>query len=493
MQSIFSNKKRNKSWKFWVLFWAVAGIFLLSWGIYWKFQQQGATSFLKYLRPLVNWSSLEAETKDQLKTFLDVAADFLEKGTEKDLLIIFQNPDQLKPGGGKIEALAQVRFKGEKISSVEFLDIASIKESDFKESDDHTSQISDPSQKGQEGREGEEGRVFPGSNLLYPDFAQSASLISEELSSWEKNQGDKNKEFSPDAVVAISNHSLKDLLEILGPLEVTGWKKKINSGNVLESLRGNSHLKQQISQGRLIVKEEFFNLEEAIWKKIWEKFLEASWEKKARVIEQLNQEIKEKDLMIYFSDQGLQSQARGAGWTASIDKLKRREDYLLIVDTNLNSIDNDRLIRRSFQYQIDLTQQPARAQLTIFYQHHGRLRNEFASDYYSYLRAYLPPGSQLIDSNSFEEVETGEEEVLKRSYFATDIMVPLGKSKKITFDYELPWENDFKEYSLKIQKQPGIEQLTGEVKIIGKNGRSKTYQVKSKKDVVIEVVKEGKD
>ncbi len=432
---------------------------------------------MRYLHPLVNWSSLEEETKGQLKVFLGVAADFLKKGEEKSLLIVFQNTDRLRPGGGQIETIALVSFQGEKVSQVEFFDAHffdlsanSNKKENFP---DILSQISPRNQ---------ESWQVANSNW-WPDFPQSAQLGLEVFNSSFNER--KKREALPEALVAISRQSLKPLLKILGSVEVVGWRGEISHQNVLQSIRSNNQVKYQLLQPgeSRIPEKEYFNLEEAIWRAIWGKFSQAGWEKKSQVLEQLTQEIKTKDLRVYFVDSNLQARIKTVGWAAPLSQLEEREDYLLVTNTNLDPFDNDRLVEISFQYQIDLSQEPAQTQLSVFYWHHGRLRDEFTSDYHTYLKIYLPPGSQLLDSSAPEQVEIGEE--LGRKYFATRLAVPLGKSQKISFDYQLPWKVNFEDYLLQIQKQSGIDQLEGEVEIIGEKGESKTYQIKSRGDIVI--------
>jgi len=61
-------------------------------------------------------------------------------------------------------------------------------------------------------------------------------------------------------------------------------------------------------------------------------------------------------------------------------------------------------------------------------------------------------------------------EFLNKKYFGTLIQVPLGSEKTVTFHYTLPKDIERTWYDLKVEKQPGLNDVPVSTTVIGTDG-----------------------
>ena len=106
---------KQRSWYFWFIFWLVAFIFLVVWFLFWRYQHQGKIGLLK---TVVNVLPMESEKRGELNTVLEIA-EKISQGEEKTFLVLFQNSDELRPGGGYIGSFGIIKIKGEQITAVD--------------------------------------------------------------------------------------------------------------------------------------------------------------------------------------------------------------------------------------------------------------------------------------------------------------------------------------------------------------------------------------
>ncbi|MBU2068079.1 hypothetical protein KKE13_00640, partial [Patescibacteria group bacterium] len=141
-------------------------------------------------------------------------------------------------------------------------------------------------------------------------------------------------------------------------------------------------------------------------------------------------------------------------------------DYLMINEANLSARKSNAFIKRSVDYQIDLTKERPEVTLKIEYDHQGKQIDWFSTDYQAYLRVYVPHGSTSDQMESFDE--------LGKTVFGNLIKVPTGQKMVIEFKYSLPEKiKQDERYNILVQKQIGVESLP--FKLILKDINQKTY------------------
>jgi hypothetical protein len=190
--------------------------------------------------------------------------------------------------------------------------------------------------------------------------------------------------------------------------------------------------------------------------------------KKYELFQVLLDDLHKKDIQLIFKDETLQAQVAAAHWDGRMDS-EWRDDYLFLVDANLNSFKSDYFVKRSYAYTIDLSSDVSRATLAVTYKHTAKTRDWFVKDYQTFLRAYVPEESHLT-----KVVGAAKDPVygafLSKKYFGVLVQVPIDSEKTVTFDYTLPPNLERDWYDLKIQKQPGLNDVPVTVTVIQKDG-----------------------
>lgn len=449
-------EKRRRGVVFWIGFWLISVMFLLGWFLYWKVRHQGIIGLIGYTKPIVKILPLQEKTKEELNVVFEIIPK-IAKGDEKTFMILFQNNNELRPGGGYIGTFGIMRIKDEKITFV----------------DTHDTNVFDS---------GIETNIEP----PYP----MGKLLK--ISDWELRDSNWSADFPTNAqkaeqlyhleggneelagVVAISTKILETFLEITGPVEIEGFPGEYNSENAISKLQyqvEKGYVDQDIDEGdrKGVMKE--------LSKTIVAKAQKTSLGEKKILAEKMQQHLEQKDVMIYFKDEDLQERIEYLGWSGKI--APTQNDYLMMVDANLASLKSDQVIDRSFDYTVDFSGEKPKVDLEITYQHNGRVRDWLISDYTSFLRVYVPNDSWLQDSTS-NDIVFGNEKGKK--FFGNVVYIPLGKIKTYKYSYYLPSDIGYDKYKILIQKQSGVEKVKGKIKIISPEGKGTGYSIELKKD-----------
>ncbi len=412
----------------------------------------------------------------ELRQTVSLAPALLGYDRPKTYLVLFLNNAELRPGGGFIGSYALVKIDRGRLTSFETsgsenLDWASPE--DFKV--EPPSPIRDYL--------GQPNWYFRDSNWS-PDFPESARAA---LWFYRFEGGQDGSKI--DGVVGMTPLVVEKLLGLTGPVEVDG--KIFNAENITEELQyqvefgykkeGKKRVERKVLIGDLgrALLQKMSSFSPLVWKDIYS----------------LSQEMfKEKQLMIWSTDQSWQSILAKQGWAGEVKKVSG--DYLMVVDSNMISLKSDPEVERRINYQIRPENGRLRARVAISYAHHGEPSWK-VSRYRSYTRIYAPAGSQLISSDGFiqtDKIKKGEEvqiapavasEELGQTVFGGFFFVGTKKEKILTIEYYLPEQiiEQVKKggYALFVQKQLGSAgpQLTIDLnfgKKIGTTGGSVFHQ-----------------
>ncbi len=452
--NINNNKNKKKhSWKFWVIFWICAIVFLTAWAIFWEYKNNGYVGLIGMVKPAVNILPVEKQQKEELNTLLEVIPMVTGDNEEKTFLILFQNNMELRPGGGFIGSFGIVKTKGEKVLSVETHDTNIV-------DDRISSNIPMPYPMGE--MLNVEHWELRDSNWS-PDFKENAEMADY---LYHLEQGEEQF----DGVVAISTELLSSFLEITGPVRLDNYPGEYNSENAVTKLEyqvERGYREQNIEKGKrkYVIKE--------LAQEIIDRAQDLSWGEKKKLLFALEDHMNNKDVMVYFSDKQVQEKFEELGWAGRVDDVD--SDYLMMVDANLGALKTDAVIERSFEYRIDLSKEKPWANLKITYNHTARARDWMTDNYQSYLRVYVPEGSWLYDTENIEVEKFGDE--LGKKYFGMKVFVPINSSEIIELSYDLLKDFDIENYDLLIQKQSGLDKLPGKVTIIDQNGIERSYEI----------------
>lgn len=321
---------------------------------------------------------------------LATAPHLLGMDRPRTYLILALNEDELRPGGGFITGVGEVRLEAGRIAAMTFRDSYAV--------DDFTQPYPDPP---------EPMRRYLGLDLWVmrdsnwsPDFPtaarQAAALYRPGYA------------VTADGVIAVTQRGVQGLVAALGPLTVGSEGQVITGDTVVAFMRAAwapADNKMTVEWWRQ--RKSFMGpLAEAVWQRVERG--QVDWLKLAQVGHDL---LRGKHLLIYLGDSPAQSLLAALEMDAALREAPG--DFLAIVDANVGYNKANARIRQSAAYRVDLAAAQPTASLTITYTHTATraypCRAEIRYDpvyeqmmdrcYWDYARVYTPQGSQLRDAS----------------------------------------------------------------------------------------------
>ncbi|MDD2584139.1 MAG: DUF4012 domain-containing protein, partial [Bacteroidales bacterium] len=260
------------------------------------------------------------------------------------------------------------------------------------------------------------------------------------------------------AVISLSPDFVAELLDITGPVMARGeLYQKENFQELLQYSVEVSYAEQDISSWdrKDVINEIIYELKERLTKISLNQFYD--------LINIVSKNITNRNIQIYFNDNYLQGLAKRLN--ASGELRKSTADYLMVVDANLGGFKSDAVLKKSINYDLNLSNDLAQASLDLNYRHEGGF-DWRTTRYRSYTRVYSPLGSKLKSLETFglakvekESIISYEDKDLGKTVFAFFFTLEPGTAGGIAIEYELSADlSNYlrnKPYSLLVQKQSG--------------------------------------
>lgn len=449
--------------KFWIAFWTISALFLFGWFLFWNVKNNG---FGITAAKIISILPIKDQSKNEYKALAVIGDYFFKKdGMEKKLLILFQNNMEIRPGGGFIGAFGVVKMKDGKVQVIQTHDLSNF-----------------------------DARIPAGIEPPYPmreiGYVENWKLRDSNFSPDFKTNADKAKEFYGlaggnaqfDGVIGITSNVLTSILKITGPIKLADYPGTYDSGNAIMALE---YQVEKAFEQQGIERDERKSIMADLAEEIENKIFDFSIIKKIKLAQTLLQDLSQKDIQLNFSDSRLQSFANLANWSGKIDQ-DWKKDYLMTSDANLGAFKSDYYVKRSIDYTVDLSAEKPKATLKITYNHTATQKDWMTRNYLTYLRVYVPIGSEMVSSQNFDEYKA--EDYLaegRKKYFGAIVRVPIATSKTVEISYTLP-ESMKDDYALKIQKQAGINDEPVTVHIINRDGKKIDREILLKSDTIIE-------
>jgi hypothetical protein len=277
-------------------------------------------------------------------------------------------------------------------------------------------------------------------------------------------------------VIAINASVLNRVLELTGPITVPGYAGEYNSENAVLKLE------EQVEKAYLLNENLNTQNRKAIMKKmapiIVEKLFRIGNIKK--IADFTLEELRNKDIQLNFADSQLQKLIEEVGWGGLVNQTWDG-DYLMLVDANLGALKSDYFMKREIQYAVDLTSERPTATLDYTYTHTATYGDWRTSDYHSYLRMYVPLGSNLLERKMVSYPNIQEE--FGKTYFGFIAHTIMNDSTEAHVVYELP-ESVRNDYKLLIQKQSGVGDVPVKILVKTADGEFRHEDI-LKKDLVL--------
>ncbi|MEK7452859.1 MAG: DUF4012 domain-containing protein, partial [Patescibacteria group bacterium] len=313
------------------------------------------------------------------------------------------------------------------------------------------------------------------------DFPTSAKKIS---FFYEKSGGP-----TPDGVIAINENVLKGILETVGSINMPEYGITLDSNNFMDTLQ----YKIEEDYDKTINKPK--KILDDMLPKIFEKFADLSQDDLTKLFNLFVNHLNKKDILIWANDFKYQDFVLKKGWAGEILS-SSESDYLAVVSTNINGFKTDRVIDQEISKITDIQEDGSIINtINIKRTHNG---GEEKYDWLnkvnsSYMRVYLPLGSELLDARGFtkekykapidyqkagfafdsdilksinslkidERTETQVFEESGKTVFGNWVYVSPGKDVELSYTYKLPFKLDKSkkgdDLNFIFQVQPGLK------------------------------------
>lgn len=399
---------------------------------------------------------------------LGLLKKFLGEAGEFNVLILFQDPSQLRATGGLISSYGILQMNDGKVVRFSTYDLDSIETS--RNAEGHRPILA-PTPLRRIGSAWE----IENTNWFF-DFGLSAEKIAGFISPV------VGLEFN--LVAGVNFQMVNDLIGLLGPT------KMLNSDEI--ATRNNAQ-----NQPR-----DFMDSASAQLLGDLTAFESVSFSALGRVF---SENFQRKDLMLWAPDKRLQSWIVEHGWSGTVPQISAGEDYLAVVISNIGGAHTDAVIRQDYDLETIINPSGVITNtLTIRRTHLGNKTRHprWNTRNISYFRVLVPNGSVLLGSNGMNpqaqeppvvfgdgyeldkdvvmtigaavrldgtNVEIFEE--AGKTVFGFWHLIRPGQTRAITLNWQLPFKANFAppSYVLRFQKQSGSESLFSQ-NIIFPNG-----------------------
>lgn len=401
--------------------------------------------------------------------------DFLDYYRDRHLLLLFQNPSEMRPSGGFIGSYADLAFRSGKLDSMDVRDIY-----------DPDGQL--------------DLKIVPPKQLQsvttdwgardanwFFDFAKSAEKVKSFLEA-SKIYSEQFIKFN--GAIALNVNVIEDLLEIVGPIEITDSDLIITGENFLIEVRKEIEAARdkRVAQPKQILK----NLTPILL----ERLKSLSEDEKRVVFEKLTERLANKDIMFYFEDSRIQNFFSFYGFAGNVYRLPKDflGNYLAVVNANVAGGKSDAFVEQEINLQTIVgLDGKADNELSVTRTHNGNKQTDpwWRTPNQSFIKVFTIPGTLLTDASGIErkiipqpidyekrgykhdqdlaaiedsmrfdpDLNTYRFQEFDRIGFAGWVTVVAGKSKTFKLKYEspLPKIETGDVYQIVIDKQSGVD------------------------------------
>lgn len=409
--------------------------------------------------------------------FLGSFLSWFRSETPRHIVILLQNPSEMRPAGGFLGSYAEAVMRRGNIETVDVHDINEVDRGS-------TRNIVPP-----EPLQAIMTRWKTADANWFFDFSDSAQKVIEfmESSSLYKNRG-----ITFDGAVALSPKVVGDLLKLTGPIDLKEYRLTVDASNFLVEIQKQVQLGQE--KKSTYPKQVLEKLAPALLSKL----ATLPDSEKQQIFPLIQNWLEKKDAMAYFKDARFEKFFDEYGWAGKPYELPQefQGDYLALVDSNIGGGKTDLFVKQKviLQSQINIDGTVSN-HLIVGRDHQG---NKSASWWYKvqnqdYLKVFTPKGGRLTtfqggvkkeinpplkykqngyeNDKLVEEIESTKKEFFSypalkayeeegKNVFATWSKVDPGKSTQMTFDYTHrlflpPTEGQL--YQFVFEKQAGSE------------------------------------
>lgn len=294
-------------------------------------------------------------------------------------LLVFQNPHEIRPTGGFMGSFALLEIKDGQIIK---LDIPPGGTYDLQGQLDEYVEPPTPLLLSNKRWEFQDANWFP-------DFPSSAKKIL-----WFYRHG---RNITADGVIAINATVLERLLSLTGPLIDEKRNLNITAESALSTIQ------KEVEEGP----EKKENKPKQILSDLAPKFLEyfsnIDPNNLMPLLKNLEEALLQKEIQVYFTDEKTQRKMQEFGWGGQILPTKSGQDYLLVINTNIQGQKSDANMKQNISHQAVIQEDGSILNSVVITRKHTGTNDTglYGSANIDYIRLYVPSGSELISAGGF--------------------------------------------------------------------------------------------
>ncbi len=304
--------------------------------------------------------------------------DFLDSPIEHHLIIAFQNPSEIRPGGGFAGSYADIGLLKGNLTNITIRDIYDPDgQLPLKIIPPHPLQLITRTWGA---RDAHWFLDFPTSakKILY--FLNNSKIYSEKLISFE-------------GLAAINVNVIEDLLKVIGPIELPEYKLTLTDQNFL------TEVQREVESGTDKKNGEPKRILKVLTPILFERLAKLTDEQKKVIVDNFNGHIEQKDFTAYINDVVIESYIKGLGFAGEVYENAERapDEYLAFVNANIGGGKTDAFINQNITLnsKVDLDGSITN-NLTVTRQHTGEKQKEwwYKQTNQNYFQIYTPRGTQ---------------------------------------------------------------------------------------------------
>jgi hypothetical protein len=399
-----------------------------------------------------------------------IAPSLLGVDEPRTYLVLALNEDELRPGGGFISGVGEIKIEAGELTQMTFRDSYAV--------DDFSQPYPDPPEPLRQYM-WLDLWVFRDSNWS-PDFPTSAKQA---IALYRPGY-----DVSIDGVIALDQRAVQAFVGAVGPLTIEGADQPIDGERIIQYIReawapeGGDGADEALGDWWKQRKSFMGVVAQATWERIQSGRVD--WVALGKAT--LNM-LEQKHLLVYLKHPEAAALLAERNWDGAL-RAEAAGDFMMVVDTNMGYNKVNPYIEKEIVYRCDLRQSPPQSALTLTYTHassaevfcrHDSYYGEIYEDmmdrcYWYYARVFVPRESRLVDATQISisgaSLMSGEDytgEVAVRivdeaplTSFGVLGLLSTAASQTRSFTWTLPtdvveWRGDEGWYTLRVPKQPG--------------------------------------
>jgi hypothetical protein len=391
------------------------------------------------------------------KTIAEQMAEILGQSGERNYLVLFQNNMELRPTGGFIGSFAIVNFKGGSLGEMEVFDVYSA-DGQLKGHVEPPWQIN---------KYLNQATWYLRDSNWDPDFETSAVRAEWFL--------DKEMDITVDGVIGIDLSFIKDLIGILGELDITEFNQRLNKSNFYEIAQYEAE-------------KDFFpgsrkkaNFLSAVSTKLMSEIRGIGKKQYYPLFLSVYKNLNEKHIQIFLHDAKAQTAFFRLNWSGSVNvpfcqSANCVADWVGLIEANLGVNKANYFVTRRMQITTTLEEGVINQNIAVYIKNTANPALADKGVYKTYLRVLAPRGSVFggIQIDGKDAPDNLFLDYLKgRTEAGVWVVVNPQEEKKISISFREQGSISFDkngEYHLYIRKQSGIDDLPTEGRIVFPNG-----------------------